>query len=81
MSQFCTNCNRRTRFKKDLGWGTFLMIILTCGLWMFVIMFYPTRCLICGTSRTEVVLGETPPWVTAMACVVVVAIILILVRL
>jgi hypothetical protein len=54
----CPNCQKRTGFKRAVGVGTFLMVILTCGLWLFVIPFYPARCITCGLPRREAL----PPW-------------------
>ena len=54
----CPNCQKRTGFKRALGVGTFLMVLLTFGLWLFVIPFYPARCITCGLPRNEAL----PPW-------------------
>ena len=47
----CPNCGKLTGFKRDLGFGTFFMVLLTCGLWLLVIPFYPARCITCGLTR------------------------------
>ena len=45
---YCPNCSKTTGHKRALGWGTFFAVILTGGLWLLVILFYPTRCIVCG---------------------------------
>jgi len=50
----CYNCGRRRGFKRALGLGTLLMIVLTFGLWLFVIPLYPSRCITCGGSENAV---------------------------
>ena len=47
----CPNCGKLTGFKRALGFGTFFMVLLTCGLWLLVIPFYPVRCINCGLQR------------------------------
>lgn len=49
----CNNCGRRTGFKRALGFGTLFMVVITFGVWLLVIPFYPARCVICGTTRGE----------------------------
>src|ERR1035437_2529468 len=48
---FCTSCDRTMGFKRALGWGTYLAIVLTGGLWLLSIPFYPKRCVVCGTPK------------------------------
>src|ERR1039458_4865327 len=48
---YCPNCGKLTGFKRALGFGTFFMVLLTCGLWLLVIPFYPVRCINCGLQR------------------------------
>ncbi len=47
----CPNCNKLTGFKRALGFGTLFMMVLTFGLWLLVIPFYPARCITCGLTR------------------------------
>jgi hypothetical protein len=47
----CPNCGKLTGFKRALGFGTFFMVLLTCGLWLLAIPFYPARCMTCGLTR------------------------------
>lgn len=48
---FCPNCQKLCGFKRALGVGTLFMAILTLGLWLLIIPFYPVRCINCGLSR------------------------------
>ena len=48
---FCTSCDRTMGFKRALGWGTYFAIVLTGGLWLLSIPFYPKRCVVCGTPK------------------------------
>lgn len=50
---YCPNCRRRSGFKRSLGWGTFFMVVLTCGFWLLLIPFYPMRCIGCGITQGE----------------------------
>lgn len=45
---YCQSCARNTGFKRALGLGTVLMLVLTGGTWLFALPFYPSRCVICG---------------------------------
>ena len=47
----CPNCGKLTGYKRALGFGTFFMVLLTCGLWLLVVPFYPVRCINCGLQR------------------------------
>ena len=47
----CPNCGKLTGFKRALGFGTFFMVLLTCGLWLLAIPLYPARCMTCGLTR------------------------------
>ena len=53
----CPNCGKLSGFKRSLGFGTFFMVLLTFGLWLLVIPFYPARCINCGLTR-----GAARPW-------------------
>jgi hypothetical protein len=45
--------------KRALGWGTFFAVILTGGLWLLTLLFYPSRCIVCG-SKTQRAWWEGP---------------------
>jgi hypothetical protein len=45
---YCDSCRRMTGFKRSLGWGTFFGSIITFGILILFIPFYPKRCVVCG---------------------------------
>ncbi len=47
---YCPNCGKITGHKRALGFGTFFAFILTGGLWIIVLIFYPKRCIVCGSK-------------------------------
>jgi TonB family protein len=49
----CPNCGKLSGFKRALGFGTLFMVVLTAGLWLLVIPFYPARCINCGLTRSS----------------------------
>jgi hypothetical protein len=59
---YCPNCGKLTGFKRALGFGTFFMVLLTCGLWLLVIPFYPARCINCGLTRGSAVTHNFRVW-------------------
>ena len=48
----CQNCGKRTGHKRTLGFGTFFAVVITFGLWILAIPFYPKRCIICGELKS-----------------------------
>jgi hypothetical protein len=48
---YCPNCKKETGYKRSLGFGTLFAVMLTGGLWLIAILFYPTRCSVCGGSE------------------------------
>jgi hypothetical protein len=54
---FCPNCEKLTGFKRALGFGTFFAVLITAGLWLLAIPFYPKRCITCGFAKSDAV-----PW-------------------
>ena len=58
----CPNCGKLTGFKRALGFGTFFMVLLTCGLWLLVIPFYPARCMTCGLTRGSAFTHNFATW-------------------
>jgi len=48
----CPNCGKLTGFKRNLGFGTFFMVLITGGLWLLAIPFYPLRCITCGLTSS-----------------------------
>jgi hypothetical protein len=49
----CPNCGKLTGFKRALGFGTFFMVVITGGLWLLAILFYPLRCIACGLTSSD----------------------------
>ena len=49
----CPNCGKLTGFKRDLGFGTFFLVVITGGLWLLAILFYPLRCITCGLTSSD----------------------------
>jgi hypothetical protein len=58
----CPNCGKLTGFKRALGFGTFFMVLITLGLWMLVIPFYPARCINCGLTRHSAIMHHFLVW-------------------
>lgn len=54
---FCPNCNKLTGYKRVIGFGTFFAVLLTAGLWLLTLPFYPKRCITCGLTKSDSV-----PW-------------------
>ena len=63
----CPNCGKLTGFKRSLGFGTFFMVVLTGGLWLLAIPFYPTRCITCGLTRSSAVLQNFGAWYRSLS--------------
>jgi TonB family protein len=51
------------------------MVLITCGLWLLVIPFYPAHCINCGSTRGEAIFTSMPKWAQAMDVVVFLAIV------
>jgi hypothetical protein len=54
---FCQNCGELTGYKRALSFGTFFAVLLTAGLWLLAIPFYPKRCITCGLGKSD-----SAPW-------------------
>jgi hypothetical protein len=61
VTNYCANCGRLSGFKRSLGWGTFFMVVLTCGLWLLVLPLYPKRCIHCGITQGKAFRMELVP--------------------
>ena len=46
--KMCRNCQKLTGHKRAIGFGTLVAILLTSGLWLVAISFYPKRCVASG---------------------------------
>jgi hypothetical protein len=53
IESYCSNCGAVAGFKRNLGWGTFFGSIVTFGLLLFLIPFYPKRCIKCGSEYNK----------------------------
>lgn len=51
MTKFCNLCKRNVSPKRNVGVGSILLVVMTGGLWLIAILFYPKRCPICGTTK------------------------------
>ncbi|SRR5579872_4306164 len=49
----CSNCQKLAGHKRALGFGTFLAVLFTAGVWLLFIPFYPKRCILCGQSGMD----------------------------
>jgi hypothetical protein len=59
---YCPNCQKRTGFRRGLGFGTLFMVVITFGLWLLVIPLYPARCMACGLERKEALWTNLYAW-------------------
>jgi|GEM_PF-4929379 len=48
----CENCGKVTGHKRAFGIGTFIACLVTGGIWLVALPFYPIRCMICGNQPT-----------------------------
>ena len=56
--KYCNLCKHNVGTSRQIGVGTFIMILVTAGFWIFAIPFYGQRCNICraknfGKFRTD----------------------------
>jgi len=49
-TKYCPNCKQEMGFKRSLGVGTILMIVLTAGWGLLLLPLYPSRCVRCGNK-------------------------------
>ena len=75
---YCPNCGKRSGFKRALGFGTFFAVLITCGLWLLVIPFYPVRCINCGMTRGAA-FWESNPRMAAITTSVILGLVVVLV--
>ena len=50
---YCPNCGKKTGHKRALGWGTLFGALFTFGISLFLIPFYPKRCIACGREWSD----------------------------
>jgi hypothetical protein len=53
----CPGCDRVTGHKRAIGIGSLLAVIVTGGLWLIALPFYPERCVICGDAEHQDIPG------------------------
>jgi len=49
----CDNCGKPTGHRRAFGWGTYFAVVLTAGLWLLTLPFYPSRCIACGSGTAR----------------------------
>lgn len=49
----CNYCNKETMFSRRFGIGTLVGVIITGGLWLIAMLFYPLRCKVCDRRADE----------------------------
>lgn len=60
--EHCENCQQRVGFGRRFGWGTFFAVLVTFGLWLITLPFYPLRCIRCGWQlQQKVSIGGFDP--------------------
>ena len=58
----CPNCGKFSGFKRALGFGTFFIVVITCGLWLLILPLYPARCINCGLMRRSAAITNFSSW-------------------
>jgi len=49
--KYCPNCKQMVEEKRQIGVGTFILVLITWGFWLLLIPFYSKRCPVCkGTN-------------------------------
>jgi hypothetical protein len=52
-AMYCALCNRPVEARRQIGAGTIALAVLTVGLSLLAIPFYPKRCSICRSSAVS----------------------------
>ena len=71
-TRFCLNCERKVRAKAHYGIGTLILAVITAGLWLLVMPFYPARCPICQDSAFEYSPATAVGWIVRLILLAVV---------
>ena len=50
--KYCECCERNVNMQMQIGCGTLILCIITCGLWLPFILFYSKQCPICRTKAS-----------------------------
>lgn len=49
--KYCLNCKQMVEPKRNIGIGTFILVLMTAFFWVLLIPFYSKRCPLCkGTN-------------------------------
>jgi hypothetical protein len=48
---YCVLCKRNVTSKRHFTFGTFIAVLVTGGLWIFILPFYRKGCQFCGNNR------------------------------
>ncbi len=51
--EFCLHCNQETLQKRSVGIGSWLLVLVTYGLWLGAIYLYPKKCVKCGLDPKQ----------------------------
>jgi hypothetical protein len=58
----CTNCGKSTGHKRNIGVGTLLGALVTGGVSLAAVPFYPKRCIACGFTTLGNAEVNTTSW-------------------
>ena len=53
-TMYCALCGRPVEASRQIGVGTVIMAVLTAGISLLVVPFYPKRCSICRSAAVSV---------------------------
>ena len=53
-TMYCALCGRPVEAKREIGAGTVILAVLTAGISLLAIPFYPKRCSICRSAAVSV---------------------------
>lgn len=56
-AKHCAGCDKWTGHRRVFGLGTVIALLLTVGWWLFLMPFYPKRCVQCGQTAAGAVLS------------------------
>jgi hypothetical protein len=52
-TMYCALCSRPVEAKRQIGAGTIILAVITGGVWLMAIPFYPKRCSICRSTAVS----------------------------
>jgi hypothetical protein len=59
---YCEDCRAQRPFRRAFGWGTFFAVLVTAGVWLLALPFYPLRCPQCGRALSGAASRRSRPW-------------------